>query len=343
MGNSAPRLKDIAEKTGFSVNTVSLALRNSPRIPEATRQVIKAAAKEMGYLPNIIAQSLVSQRTMSVGLILTDVTNPVLTQVAQAIEAGLAKAGYSLIFATSRKDGAEEKRVIEMLRGRRADAILVFPAVHGDVSHLEELRARGYPVVSLVGSAGAAIDAVAMDDRAGARAAVQQLIALGHKRIGLIDGATQHGNSEKRDGYGDALRAAGLVEEPGLIFAPDGSGAAGGYGAMAALAGANAGADMPSALFAVTDGLALGALRWCLEQGLSVPGDISIMGCDNTEFAAYASCAVSTVNYDVASVAEAAVARVLALIEAETLPAPTQELFTPDIILRESTAPPKGT
>ena len=95
MPKSVARLKDIAAQTGFSVNTVSLALRGSPRIPDETRALILQAAERMNYLPNHVAQSLVRRETRSVGLILTDLTNPVLTAVAQSIELELSKRGYT--------------------------------------------------------------------------------------------------------------------------------------------------------------------------------------------------------------------------------------------------------
>src|SRR6218665_2917229 len=101
MGRPIVRLKDIADRTGFSVNTVSLALRDSPRIPEETRAVIRQAAEALNYLPNHIAKSLVSRETKTMGLVLTSITNPILTQVAQAIELRLAERGYLTLFATS--------------------------------------------------------------------------------------------------------------------------------------------------------------------------------------------------------------------------------------------------
>ena len=101
MGKATVRLKDIADRTGFSVNTVSLALRQSPRIPEETSQLIRDAAEALNYLPNQVAKSLVSRETRTIGLVLTDILNPTLTQTAQAVEIALAERGYGTLFATS--------------------------------------------------------------------------------------------------------------------------------------------------------------------------------------------------------------------------------------------------
>ena len=112
MARSIVRLKDIADKTGFSTNTVSLALRHSPRIPQQTREIIQRAAAELNYLPNHIAKSLVSRETKTIGLVITDINNPALTHTAQAIELALAERGYGTLFATSNNTISEEIRAI---------------------------------------------------------------------------------------------------------------------------------------------------------------------------------------------------------------------------------------
>ncbi len=160
MGKTGVRLKDIADRTGFSVNTVSLALRDSPRIPEVTRQIIRDAADALNYLPNQIAKSLVSRETKTIGLVLTDITNPILTQAAQAIELALSERGYSTLFATSNNDADEEIRVLEMFRSRQVDGMLIYPRSHRRLEHIRRLRDAHYPIVLLVGDPDAGVDAV---------------------------------------------------------------------------------------------------------------------------------------------------------------------------------------
>src|SRR5690606_16972859 len=159
MGRSIVRLKVIADKTGFSTNTVSLALRESPRIPEQTRVVIRQAAAELNYLPNQIAKSLVSRETKTIGLVLTDITNPVLTRVAQTIELALAERGYGTLFATSNNTLSEEISAIELFRARQVDGMLIYPTSHRRLDHLRPLRRANHPIVLLVGDPDAGIDA----------------------------------------------------------------------------------------------------------------------------------------------------------------------------------------
>ena len=337
MGRPITRLKDIADRTGFSVNTVSLALRDSPRIPEETRATIRLAAEALNYLPNHIAKSLVSRETRTIGLVLTSITNPILTRVAQAIELRLAERGYSTLFATSNGDHHEEKKVIEMFRSRQVDGMLIYPSGHRELDHIRRVRQTGQPLVLLVGDADADVDVVSMDTRRGSHKAVRHLLELGHRRIGIIDGGGARGNLEKLDGYRQALTEAGLAPDDGLLVAPRTHSVARGHAAMAELMARGKGM---TAVLAATDSLALGALRWTQENGRRVPDDMAIVGFDNIEFAQYAATPISSVDYAVARVTELAVERLLGLIQAEALPEPEMTLIEPDLVVRASSGAP---
>lgn len=336
MGKSTIRLKDIADRTGFSVNTVSLALRQSPRIPQDTALRIREAAEALNYLPNHVAKSLVSRETKTIGLVLTDITNPALTQVAQAIEMALSHRGYSTLFATSNNDLDEEKRVIEVFRSRQVDGMLIYPRSHRELAHIRRLRQANYPVVLLVGDPDAGIDAVCVDERRGAYRAVRHLIDIGHTRIGIIDTASAKGNLEKRDGYIEAHQEANLAVDMDLLADPLGNTVIRGYWAMDRLMSLP---RRPTAVFAANDSLAIGALRWTQKNNLRVPKDVAIIGFDNIEFAEHAGTPISSVKYEVDMVTELAVERLLQLIAApDGLPEPRVTMIDPELIVRDSTA-----
>jgi LacI family transcriptional regulator len=340
MGKAIIRLKDIADKTGFSTNTVSLALRDSPRIPEATRAIIRQAADALNYLPNQIAKSLVSRETKTVGLVLTDITNPVLTRVAQAVQAGLAARGYGILLATSSNQLEEEKRALALFRSRQVDGMLIYPTNHRLIEHLRVLRAAGYPIVLLVGDPDAGIDAVSIDERAGAHKAVKHLTDLGHRRIGLIDAANPLGNSEKREGYLKALAEAGIAFDTSLVVEPRGHDAAAGYFATDRLMQRE---DRPTALFAGNDSQAIGALSWARTHDIAVPEQFAVIGFDNIEFGQYASVPLSSVDYAVDRVTDLAIDRLMELIAApDRLPPPTVTQIEPDLVVRRSTSAPNG-
>jgi LacI family transcriptional regulator len=329
------RLKDIANKTGFSTNTVSLALRESPRIPEETRSLIRSAARELNYLPNHVAQSLVSRETRTVGLVLTDIMNPTLTQTAQAIEIALGEEGYGTLFATSNNTLSEEIKVVDMFRSRQVDGILIYPARHQNFEHLRPLRRANFPVVLLIADPNAGIDGVSVDDRSGGLKATRHLIGLGHRRIGFLDASHRNGNDEKLEGYQEALRQGGIPFDPTLVVPTNGHYATHGYFALDNLMSLP---NRPTAVFSDNDSLALGALRWCHRHGVRVPDDLALMGYDNIEFTEFAEPPLSTVNYDVDAVARMAVDRVLRLIRSgDQLPEPRVTLIDPELVIRGST------
>ena len=335
MGRPIVRLKDVADKTGFSLNTVSLALRGSPRIPEDTAMRIRNAARDLNYMPNQVAKSLVSRETKTIGLVLTDITNPALTQAAQSIELALAERGYSTLFVTSNNDLDEEKRVIAMFQSRQVDGMLIYPRSHRELDHIRQLRRANYPVVLLVADPDAGVDAVSVDERRGAYRAVRHLIDIGHKRIGIIDSANPLGNHEKREGYDAALHEANIAVDPQLSADPQGHSVIRGYWAMDKLMRLP---QRPSAVFAANDSLAIGALRWTQKNGLRVPEDVAIVGFDNIEFAEHAATPLTSVNYEIRLVTDLAVARLIELIGTKgALPEPSVTLIDPELIVREST------
>lgn len=335
MGKAIVRLKDIADKTGFSTNTVSLALRNSPRIPKDTRELIQKAASELNYLPNAIAKSLVSRETKTIGLVLTQITNPALTETAQTLELALAELGYGTLLATSNNTVEDEIRVLEMFRSRQVDGMLIYPTSPQQLDHIRPLRKANYPVVLLINDPTGDIDSVSMDDKLGAERATSHLFELGHTRVGILDGTDHRRNRDKLEGYKRALVAHGIPFEADLCIDPPGPTAQDGYVAMSNLM---ARPNPPSAVFAVTDTLAFGAMKWAREHGKRMPEDVAIMGFDNIEFAQFSSVPLSSVNYDADQVARKAIERLMTLIKAgDVLPPPEQTLIAPELIVRSST------
>lgn len=330
------RLKDIAVATGYSVNTVSLALRRSERIPQETKDVIVAAAARLDYLPNHVARALVSRATHTIGLILPDIMNPTLTFAARSIERRLAARGYSTMFTATDNVVANEIKALEVLRSRQVDGILIYPTNHRQVGHIRPLRRAGYPVVLLGADGGAGMDVVAVDDRRGAYKAVSHLLGLGHRAIAFLDAAGPLGNSEKYEGYERAHRRRGVKVDPKRVIDPKGHGETAGYKAMPALMG---GRTRPTALFCATDNLALGALAWCRSNGLRVPGDLAIVGYDNIEAAGFADVPLTTINYAADEVSDLAIERLLSLIANDSQPAKVT-LVDPELVVRKSSGGP---
>jgi LacI family transcriptional regulator len=334
MARSRARLKDIARATGFSANTVSLALRDSPRIPPDTRELILAEAKRQNYLPNQVARSLVSRATRTIGLVLPDIMNPTLTLAARSIERRLVEHGYSMMFTATDNIPAQELKALEIFRSRQVDGILIYPVSHRQLDHLRPLRESGYPMVLLVADPDAGIDVVCINERRGAFKAVSHLLDLGHRRIAILDPSPGLGNSEKFDGYETALKSRAVAVDPLLVIDPNGHGSTSGYGAMAELMRQG---ERPTAVFAANDQLAIGALSWCRDHGVSVPKDLAIVGFDDIEAASFTDVRLTTMRYAVKEVADHAVRRLLNLIDhGDHMPNAEIVLIEPELVIRDS-------
>lgn len=332
---SAARLADIAARTGFSKNTVSLALRESLRIPQATREVIQRAASELNYLPNHAAKSLTNRETKTIGLVLADITNPILTETSKSIEKALALRGYGTLFATSNNTLVEEIEAIKMFRSRQVDGLLIYPTRGTrNYEHILELRRSGFPVVMLVPGGNEGVDMVCVDERLGAYRATRHLVDLGHTRIATIDGRSPDSQREKFVGYLQALEEGGLVFDETFQVEPVGFTPTSGYWAMDTLMSR---AD-PTAVFVANDYIAMGVMRWCQRHGRRVPADIALIGFDNLEISEFLATPLSSVNYQIELVTRIAIDRLLGLIVAGyPLPEPRVTLIEPDLVVREST------
>jgi LacI family transcriptional regulator len=328
------RLKDVAEATGFSANTVSLALRGSPRLPKETRERILEAAERLNYSPNHIARSLVHQTTRTIGLVMTDIMNPTLTLAARTIERELTRAGYAMMFAASDSSVENEKRAIELFLSYQVDGMLIYPASHREYSHIEAAEKAGTPVLLLAELPGSGLDTVAIDDRTGAYKAFRYLCQNGHRRIAMLDGGRIRGNFDKMHGAQRAVAEAGLPVESIVVFEPEGHSPAHGFAAMQYVMGSN---PRPTALFASTDSLAVGALHWCREHDIVVPRDFAVVGYDNTEISQYGALPLTTVNYAADEISRIGVSHILERIEDPAYSnAPYVRLIEPELIIRDS-------
>jgi LacI family transcriptional regulator len=330
-----PTLADIAALTGYGTNTVSLALRQSTRISEETRNKIQAAARKLDYVPNHVAKSLAMDRTLTVGLILHSITNPIVTQAAKSIQLALAERGYSVLFATSNGSFDEELRAIDAFRSRMVDGLLIYPLIHKKIDHIIELRSKRVPIVLLNGYKEGPVDSVGVDEFRGAYLATRHLIDLGHVEIGAIL-PMETRNTEKYDGYVAALRESSLQPIGEITYAPSTHSIAAGLEAMNHIMKRTA---RPSAVFASSDLYALGALRWATVNNISVPNTLAIAGFDNIESAQNAVLPITTINNDVDFTARRAVDRLCVLMASRNdMPPANTELVEPTLVVRESTA-----
>ncbi|MGL5859574.1 MAG: LacI family DNA-binding transcriptional regulator [Angustibacter sp.] len=361
----AARLADIAAQAGVSEATVSRVLNAKPGVADATRQAVLTALDVLGYeRPTRLRRKSAGL----VGLIVPELTNPIFPAFAQVIETALARQGYTPVLCTQTPGGVHEDDYTEMLLERSVSGIVFVSGLHADASadheRYRQLLARGLPIV-LVNGHAADVEApqVSCDDEVAAELAVGHLVSLGHHRIGLAVGPERFvPTARKIEGFRRAMRALvpGGTPDVGGPSTP-GAGADRGTAGAGVDSGPDAGAGLDAmvegSLFTVEGGqaaagrlldggctavicgsdlMALGAIRAARSRGLRVPGDVSVVGYDDSPLMAFTDPPLTTLRQSVQSMGEAAVR---ALIDEVTgHPAPrTEYLFRPELVVRHST------
>lgn len=332
-------IEDVARRAGVSVSTVSRALREVHGVSPSTRVRVRAIAEELGYVLSPIGSRLATGRTATIAVVLPNAAKWFFGQVIGGAGAVFRRAGFDvLLYELGDAEGRRRFFSRQSLAGR-ADAVLVLSLGLSD-DELESLRQQGLPVV-LLGTAHPGFGSVLVDDRQAAQLAVRHLLNLGHQRLALI-GIDDRSEStmdcppplQRLLGFREALRDAGLESAPELEQFAENS-TAGGASAMAALLSAS---RLPTAVFVGSDEMAFGALRTLRRAGLSVPGDISVVGFDNHELSEVLD--VTTVDQSVRLQGETAGKL---LLDALANPAadPGRVVIPTRLVIRTSTAPPR--
>ncbi|MFD3273206.1 LacI family DNA-binding transcriptional regulator [Paenibacillus dendritiformis] len=266
---------DIAKKANVSAMTVSRVINNTGRVSEKTRVKVKQVMEEMRYIPNSVARCLVTQESMIVSLLITDITNPFFTTMARGAEDAAMRHGYRLMFGNSDESFSKEKDYVEMILSMRVDGVLFAPSGDQSKEHLEWLQRQNVPFVLLDREVpGIDCDAVLGDSRDGAKRMVAEMIRYGHRRIALVNGAQDVSTARERQaGYIEALQEAGIEFDESLVMQTS-------YSREQDLSVAHwmelDPETRPTAIFAANNMLALSVLKSVRSLGLRVPEDLSI-------------------------------------------------------------------
>lgn len=339
MAKNPVSIKDIAAAAGVTHPTVSRALNESPLISSETRERIQRIAREMGYIPDAVAQSLQTRRTHIIGLVVTSIGDPFFAELVKGVEEVARPAGFSVFLNSSYNDPNQEIQVIETFHRQRVDGILIASSRIG-ANYVERLARINVPVVLLNSQAEGDHDflhSVAVDDRIGARRAVEYLIELGHRRIGYI-GVTDRprSNTRRLRGYHDALRAAGIEPGPKWVriddhdpALEDGDARAGASAARLLL---EAGV---TALFCYNDMVAVGALLGCRDAGIDVPDELSVIGFDDIDLARYVNPPLTSVAQPKRRMGGIAMQMIIDLLDEKPV---VNQIIEPVVMERQSTA-----
>ncbi len=326
-------MRDVARRAGVSQPLVSLVIAGSPtvRVAEATRQRILDVARELGYRPNVVARALVRGRSFAVGVLIGDLRNPVSAEIVTGAERVAAERGYAVLFCDAGEDSVE--RHVEALRARQIDGIIIDAMA---AASLPEAGLSDLNVV-LVDQPANAHHGIASDAAAAGRLAGEHLLGWGHRHVGFIGPASDVWAFRMRErGFVQTLRDAGLgLASDDLRRAPPT--VDGGKEAMSRLLGAP---SHPSAVFCANDLMAIGALKACAAARVSVPAEVSVMGCDDIDAARLLTPELTSIAVPMRELGARAARLLLQLLDGVPVRAP--RLLPVRLVARGTTGPAPG-
>ncbi|MCP4418377.1 MAG: LacI family transcriptional regulator [Chloroflexi bacterium] len=273
-----PTIRDVAKKAGVAPITVSRVINNTSYVSEKTRKQVEAVIEELGYVPNMLGPSLRFKRTMTIALVITDITNPFWPTVARGVEDVAQANGYSTILCNTDESEEKQAQYLKMLLQRRIDGILLVP-VSNDPAQVRRIQKQGIPVVVLDRHVpGVNVDIVRGDSEMGACELTKHLLSLGHRQISMLTGPRDVSTAVDRvNGFCRAYNEANIPYSNEQIIWGNFSKESGYELARKAF---NSSTN-PTALFTGNNFVAIGAYSYLTEAGLSVPDDISMVTFDD--------------------------------------------------------------
>ncbi len=329
-------IRDVAKHAGVAPITVSRVINNSGYVNEKTRARVEAAIADLGYVPNVLARSLRSRRTGTLGLILTDISNPFWTTVARGVEDAASDAGFNVILCNTDESEAEQDKYLHVLMQKQVDGVLLVPA-RSAVEPIKFIQSQNTCVVVLDRRiSNSQADVVRCDSEGGAYQLTRLLLSLGHRRIAMLSGPQGVSTAEDRvAGFRRALAEAGVDAAAAPVY----------YGKFSLESGyaltvqALSETPRPSALFAGNNFIAIGALRALRDAGLRVPEDLALVGFDDLPTDLVVDPFLTVAAQPAYEMGRQATELLLARLSGEA-PAAYQEIVLPTaIVVRESSGP----
>ncbi|MGM7679443.1 LacI family DNA-binding transcriptional regulator [Microbacterium sp. A94] len=328
-------IRDVAARAGVSTTTVSNVLNRPETVSRAATAKVEAAIIELGYVPNVAARQLRAGRSSVIGMAVVNITNPFFSEVVLGAEETAETSGYSVFVGNSYDSRAREIRYLDLFERQRLDGVLLAP-LSGQLDALERFVKRNVPVVLVdrVDPTGR-LASVSVDDVLGGRLATAHLIAGGARRLMYVGGPSEMDQMRERlEGCQIEAERAGL----GLTVVDDGR--------LSIRLGREIGrrlaamprSERPDGIFGGNDEVALGIMHSLLEAGIDVPGEVSIVGYDDIEFASASAVALTSIRQPSREIGQQAAELMLAGLGGEDLSARSIR-FKPELIIRKSSRP----
>jgi LacI family transcriptional regulator len=333
-------MRQIARELGVSITTISKVLNHHDDIGDETRARVLARVAALGYRPNAVARSLTLRRTHTLGIVVPDLMHSFFVEIVAAIEACVSRRRYGLLVCNLAEDPAKERPQLEMLLERQVDGIVLAAATaarNGDLLKRIVAGGKGLVLIDRDDHRGVNCHRVITDDGEVGRIATGHLLDLGHRAIGHLTGPPLVHARRRRQGYLRAMRDRRVRVVPQWI-ATGGFREAEGYSAMQRLLDT---APEVTAVFAVNDPAAIGAMKAVWERGLRIPDDISIVGAGDIAHGDMLKVPLTTVSWSRRDLGTRAAELILDQIENDASGPFEKTIIPPQLVTRGSTAPPR--
>jgi len=290
-------IKDVAKMAGVSISTISRVINNTAYVSPDVRKRVEAILEETGYRPNSLARELLRNKTDTIGVILPRIDLGTFASIFDGISSTLIENGYNILLANTRDFPEEELRYLNLFEEKRVDGILYF-ATGLDDRHEQTIAKMRMPIV-IVGQSGEKVrcPSIYLDSFNAAKDMVSYLVSLGHRRIGCLAVPDHDENvgTMRRKGYLAALKESGIKLDPDLVVIGDFEYDSGERGAKTLMEKSN---EKPTAIFCITDRLAISTSGWLIRNGYRVPEDVSVACIDDPSVLSYCNPSVTTMSFD---------------------------------------------
>ena len=333
----AATINDVAKMAGVSITTVSRVLNNNYPVKEQTRQKINDAIGKLNYKPNIAARSLITKKTFMLGVLVPGITNLFFPTIVETIEQTVKKYGYSISLCNTGGDFESEKVFIDEMISRQFDGIIAIdPTIENLNSGCFDDYSKATPLIVVNGfPQGNNCNFICYDETSGTKEAFKYLIGLGHEKIAFLRGHRSFSYDLKEKIYKDIIKKEGLTYEK-VIDAGMGNSIEVVERVNVLLMDLFRYGDIPTAIFACNDLMALGAINACSNIGLKIPKDMSIIGFDNTLLSQITSPSITSVDQNMEEVGRMSAERIVDMIDKGIREYKVSTLAT-KLIIREST------
>lgn len=283
-------IKDIAKELNVTPSTVSRALNGKKGVSKKMADAIRQKCLEMGYRKNAVAQSLITRRTNTIGVVIPDIASRYYSCVVKGVNAYLEEQGYSVMLCLANRSAQTEKNYLELLQSKRVDGILII-TLTADPLYLESIAASGVPVVQIDNTATPNLSSVVNDNYRGAVMLFEHMVSLGCRKIACLMGRkNSQASIDRLRGFKDVMEKYGIPIDEEAIICID-STAEEGYKQVPRLLERH-----PDSIFAINDMVAIGVLRYCMDHNIKIPDELRLAGYDDIDVASLIHVPLTTVH-----------------------------------------------